>query len=88
MRQRTKNDLRCICRTQPLLAKYGIDNKGERYIWVRVYRQGRIFGEIVVQGQGSIVKLHCRECLRWHSVKFSSDAFPVLDETAPPVQES
>lgn len=50
----------------PLLATYGVNEEGELYVHVKVFKQDRIYGEIlVVEGR---VKLHCRECLRWHTV--------------------
>lgn len=36
------------------------------YVHVKVYKQARIFGEVLVT-EGT-VELHCRECLRWHKV--------------------
>ena len=63
---RTKNELRCFCRRSPLLATYGVDEEGKLYVHVKVYKQGRIFGEVlIVEG---VVKVRCRECLRWHRV--------------------
>lgn len=67
-RERTKHDLRCFCSRRPLLAVYGVDEKGRLYVHQRVYKQGRIFGESFFYG--GIVKLLCRECLRWNEVVF------------------
>lgn len=64
--RKTANDLRCFCARAPLLAVYGIDKDGKLYVHVRVYKQNRIYGEVLVTG--GTVKLHCRECLRWHRV--------------------
>lgn len=62
----TEHQLRCFCDRKPLLAIYGVDSDGFVYIHVRIYKQQRIFGELYVTG--GIVKLRCRECLRWHRV--------------------
>lgn len=65
-RPKSAHELRCFCRTQPLLAVYGLDQKGELYIHVRIYKQSRIYGELIIKG--GEVKLLCRECLRWHRI--------------------
>lgn len=65
-RKSTKNELRCFCSREPLLATYGMDEQGKLYVHVKIYKQHRIFGEVLVTE--GVVKLHCRECLRWHKV--------------------
>lgn len=53
---------------KPLLATYGVNEDGKLYVHIKVFKQQRIYGEVlVVDGR---VKLHCRECLRWHTVIF------------------
>lgn len=82
MKQVTKNPLRCECRRQPLLAMYGVDEKGQPYLHVRVYKARRIYGEIlVVEGK---VQLRCRECYRWFTVTVHSTKKPSLVETEEP----
>lgn len=66
MTARTKHDLRCFCSRSPKIAVYGVTEEGDAYLHVKVYKQGRVFGEVVVT-QG-IVDLCCRECLRWTKV--------------------
>lgn len=82
---RRERELRCFCRRKPLLATYGLDSKGKLFVHVKIWKQHRIFGEIVVEG--GTVKLHCRECLRWHTVVISSER-AVLSETKPPETET
>jgi hypothetical protein len=78
VRKSTKNELRCFCRRSPLLATFGIDEKGKLYVHVKIYKQQRIFGEVlIVEG---VVKLHCRECLRWHKVVMRRPGFAELIE--------
>lgn len=73
-----EKELRCFCSRQPLLATYGVDSKGKLFVHVKIWKQRRIYGEIVVEG--GKVKLRCRECLRWHDVRIvQRDA--VLKET-------
>ena len=59
-------DLRCACSARPLLGVCGRRQDGEPYIHIKVYKQSRIFGEIVAVGGD--VHIKCRECLRWHTV--------------------
>jgi hypothetical protein len=83
--QRTVHDLRCFCSRHPILARYGVDENGDLYIWVKIWKQNRIFGEIVVNA--GRVKLHCRECLRWHSVTMRGpDKTPQLTEVRTPAE--
>jgi hypothetical protein len=81
-RERTSNELRCFCAREPLLATYGIDERGKLYVHVRIFKQRRIFGEVVVT-EGK-VSLHCRECLRWHKVVIKQPGEAGLIEQADP----
>lgn len=85
MRQLTKNELRCFCRRQPLLALYGLDEKGGVYVHIKVYKNRRLYGEILVT-RGD-VKIHCRECLRWHTVIIGSNAARLIETTQPKLIE-
>lgn len=66
-----EKELRCFCLRNPLLATYGIDKQGTLFVHVKVWKSKRIYGEIVVEG--GIVKLHCRDCLRWHTVRINNN---------------
>lgn len=77
----TKNELRCFCSRAPLLAVYGIKD-GELYIHVKIYKQRRIYGEVLITS--GKVKLHCRECLRWHTVTMRGRDAVVLEEDSVP----
>lgn len=63
----TSHPLRCLCSREPLLATYGLDRDGEPYVHVKVYKQKRIYGNIVLTGGGTI-RMQCRECFRWYRV--------------------
>lgn len=63
---RREKELRCFCATEPLLATYGVDKRGSLFVHVKIWKQRRIFGELVIEG--GTVKIHCRNCLRWHKV--------------------
>jgi len=64
--RRREHELRCFCSREPLLATYGIDSKGKLFVHVKIWKARRIFGELVIEG--GIVKIRCRDCLRWHTV--------------------
>lgn len=78
---RTQNELRCFCARTPLLATYGVNEKGDVYVHVKIFKQHRIFGEVIVT-KGN-VKIHCRECLRWHKVVMRPPGHAELQETEP-----
>lgn len=78
----TKNELRCFCSRSPLLATYGLDEEGKMYVHVRIFKQRRIFGEVIARG--GKLSLHCRECLRWHTVRFVEPHKAVLEEDTDP----
>lgn len=77
MVEATKNELRCFCSRSPLLAIYGIRDS-KLYVHIKIYKQRRIYGEALIT-EGT-VKLHCRECLRWHTVILRPPGFAILEE--------
>lgn len=76
--KRREKELRCFCGRTPLLATYGIDSKGKLFVHVKIWKARRIFGEIVIEG--GVVRLRCRDCLRWHVVRIYQDQ-AILQET-------
>jgi hypothetical protein len=83
-RERTHNELRCFCSRRPLLAVYGLDKDRHLYVHVRIYKQQRIFGEVIITD--GTVRLHCRECLRWHKVIIKQpNSLGLIEETDPPI---
>jgi hypothetical protein len=74
-----EKELRCFCSREPLLATYGVDHSGTLFVHVKIWKQRRIYGELVVEG--GLVKLRCRECLRWHEVRIVQRR-AVLHETS------
>ena len=65
-------EVRCFCSKRTLLAKCGIDTRTRRpFIWQKVYKQGRVFGEMIAYG-GRVV-LRCRDCGRWTEVHIHSE---------------
>lgn len=76
-----RNELRCLCSRTPLLATYGVEPGGKLFIHVRVYKQRRIYGEIIITGGD--VRLHCRECLRWHTVTIKQQNAELREDREP-----
>lgn len=72
MQRDRKHELRCFCSRKPLLAIYGMDERNRAYIHVRVYKQQRVFGDVVIYG--GEVKILCRECLRWYKIHFREES--------------
>ena len=83
--QRTKKELRFFCSRQPLLATYGVDGKGKLFVHVKIWKQQRLYGEIVVTD--GIVRIHCRDCYRWHRVVIRQPGLAVLEEQHTPPNE-
>lgn len=70
-----------------MLATYGLNKHGKMYVHVKIYKQRRVYGEVLItEGR---VQLHCRECLRWHTViiREPGKAALQLEQYAPSVVE-
>lgn len=81
---RTRHDLRCFCRGEPKLGVFGVDEQGNLYVHVKIFKQSKIFGEMVASG--GPIRLRCRNCLRWHKVVFRGSSNVALEEDdSPPV---
>lgn len=74
-------ELRCECSRRPLLGKAGRDKDGNPYVHVKVYKQKRIYGEIIAT-EGT-VRLRCRECFRWFAVRIVRKATQVAFSQEP-----
>ena len=82
----TKHALRCFCSRQPLLAYYGLDTAGALYVHLKVHKQSKIYGEVVFSG--GVVRIRCRECLRWHRVIFREREVGITETVAPRLHEA
>jgi hypothetical protein len=72
-------EIRCFCSRHPLLAVAGRDRHGEPYVHLKVFRQQRIFAEMVATS--GVIRLRCRECLRWHTVRIRKTGVAVDEGT-------
>lgn len=59
------------------MAFYGIDKNGELYLHTKVFRQSKIYSELMFTG--GMVKIRCRKCLRWHTIVFK-DGYAKVDQ--------
>lgn len=60
-------ELRCQCSKRPLLGiGYRDPFTGEPRLHVKIFKQGRVFGEMIATS--GVVHLRCRECDRWSKV--------------------
>lgn len=82
-RNSERQELRCFCTRAPLLAVYGADKNGRPFLHIKIYKQGRVFGEIVARG--GEIELRCRECIRWHRI-FIRDSRPVMVSVDEPIE--
>jgi len=63
---------------------WGNDKFGKPYVHVRIFKQGRIFGDVIMYS--GPVKICCRECLRWHRINFvgeKNDRAELVETTRP-----
>lgn len=79
---KSRHELRCFCSRRPILAFYGVTGRNKLYVHVKVYKQSRIYGEVIIEG--GVIRLHCRECLRWHKVKITQPNVASLEEDLQP----
>lgn len=80
MQPRTGKPLRCFCSRSPILAFYGVNEKGKLYVHIKIYKARRVYGEVITTSGNIIIR--CRECLRWHQVILDPDKkIAKLEET-------
>lgn len=75
-------EIRCFCNKHPLLAICGRDNKtGEPFVHIKTWKQGRLYVEAVVTS--GVVRIRCRDCFRWHTVRIIRDSVRIKEEKLP-----
>ena len=73
-------ELRCCCADRPLLAVCGRDAHGQPFVHIKIFKQGRVYGEVVATGD---VRVRCRECRRWHVVTIRREAVQFKEQPLP-----
>ena len=61
-----REELRCFCSSNTLLAVIGYEN-GEAFLHLKSHRKNRVLLEAKIDS--GRVRLRCRSCYRWHSVR-------------------
>lgn len=75
-------ELRCFCSRHTLLAMCGRDLRtGIPYIHIKSTKSGKIVTEAIVTS--GVVRIRCRECLRWHTVKITQGSIKQAEEKLP-----
>lgn len=80
-------EVRCFCDKKTLLAVAGADSWGRPFLHVKAHksvgrdRPPRLFAEVVVTV--GIVRLRCRDCLRWHKVTIRRETLDHKPESLP-----
>ena len=67
----TPQVIHCECDYETKLAEYGIDGNGKLFVHLKVFKQGRVFGEMVATS--GMVHLRCRDCGRWTKIRIHDD---------------
>lgn len=78
-------ELRCFCSSRPLLAVVDIDKKGAPFVHLKVHKQSRVYGEVVVTS--GEINVRCRSCLRWHRVNIRTADVDFRPDSLPEVIE-
>lgn len=60
---------------------YGVEASGKIYIHIKIYKQGRVYGE--TYHTDGTVQIRCRNCMRWHVVRIVNSTVQ-LEEAQPP----
>jgi hypothetical protein len=78
----TSFQLKCICPTKRTLARYGIDEKDNLYLHIKVYKQRRVFAQLVINAPAKL-RIQCPACGRWHGIVMRDDRPHMTDSTRP-----
>ena len=78
---RTTHDLRCTCSRSTKLAEYGATKDGKPYVWLRIFKQARVFGEVIATSGD--VNIRCRDCGRFTLVTIRRADIDVVDDATP-----
>lgn len=63
-----KGEIRCFCSRSPLLAVFGVGRGGSPFIHIKVWKQNRLYAELVFSGKHAEASIKCRDCYRWYTI--------------------
>lgn len=81
-----KGEIRCFCSRSPLLAICAVGRDGRPFIHVKVWKQAKLYAELVVSGNGAETSIKCRECYRWYRIFITGNAPTISEVTEVEVQ--
>ena len=61
-----------------------MDTRGKLYVHVKIYKQGQVYGEILITD--GVVRMKCRMCFRWHKVVIRQPNVASLVESEEPAE--
>lgn len=74
--------IHCKCDCETKLAEYGVNSDGKLFVHLKVFKQGRVFGEMIATS--GVVHLRCRDCARWTLIRIHHDVR--YAQVAPPME--
>lgn len=78
-----KGEIRCFCSRSPLLAIFGMNKSGEPFIHVKVWKQKRLYIELVLTGKSAKASIKCRDCYRWYNIFITDSMVNSVLESSP-----
>lgn len=74
-------EVRCSCRSEPLLAVAGKGSDGNGYVHIKTWKGNRLYVEVVVTS--GTAHIRCRNCFRWHRIRIVKADVDVRPERLP-----
>lgn len=75
-------ELRCYCKSTPLLAVCGRDSlTGDPFVHVKSVRNGNINAEVIAHE--GMIRIRCKRCQRWHTVTIKRVSVEQVAEKLP-----
>lgn len=85
MKPESRHPLRCTCRTEPLLAYYGRNERGRAYVHVASFKNRQPLTQVYTTDP---VSIWCRTCGRWWNILVRNDKLTAEERmSAPPVPD-
>jgi len=85
MKPESRHPLRCTCRTQPLLAYYGRNNRGRAFVHVASFKNKRPISQVYSTAP---ISVWCPVCGKWWNIFVKNEKLTAEErQSAPPVPE-
>lgn len=74
--------VRCFCTRQTLLAVCGRDTKDlTPFVHVKTTKNKKVITEVIITS--GVVRIRCRECFRWHTIRIIKQNIQHQEENLP-----